>query len=109
MLKCVLCEHTYVCSEHAFFDSCKSSLINAMFCPTLNMHTSQDLVCKGKNKRGSGLVSTVLQQHWILYYCKSTVQCGSHPKHHEAGLFVLSIQKENKNVITLGSKLDMSS
>lgn len=110
MLKCVLCEPTYVCSEHAFFDSFKSSLINAIFCPTLNMHMSQDLVGKGeKKKRGSGLVSTMLQQHWILYYCTTIVQCGSHPKHHEAGFFVLSIQKENKNVITLGSKLDMSS
>lgn len=50
----------------------------------------------------------MLQQHWILHYCKSTVQCSSHPKHHEAGFFVLSIQKENKNVITLGQKLDMT-
>lgn len=97
-----------MCSEHAFFDSFKSSLINAVFCPTLNMHTSQDLVGKEKKKGGSGHVSTMLQQHWILYYCKSTVQCGSHQKHHAGGFFVLSTQKENKNVITLGWKLDMS-
>lgn len=86
----------FICPEHVFFYCFKSSLTNAVFCPTLNTHTSQDLVGKGKKIAGSGLVSTMLQQHWILHYCNSTVQCGSHPKHRAGGFFVLSIQKENK-------------
>lgn len=99
MLKCVF--------RTCIFDSFKSSLINAVFCPTLNMHMSQDLVGKGKKRRIKSC------QHYAtaaldIYYCRSTVQCGSHPKHHAGGFFVLSIQKENKNVITLGWKLDMS-
>lgn len=63
---------------------------------------------QGKRKGISSLVSTTLQQHWILYYCKPTVQYGSHPKHHAGEFFVLSIQKENKNVIVLGRKLDIN-
>lgn len=38
----------FIYSEHVFFYCFKSSLTNAVFCPTLNTHTSQDLVGKGK-------------------------------------------------------------
>lgn len=46
-----------MCSECGFFGSFKSSLVNAAFYTTLNMHVSQDLV--GKEKK-EGQVSSAL-------------------------------------------------